>query len=81
MARSRRSGGLVRLGGDSFTWTLAGQVLIAAGQPLILNAVTKLATEYLPAEKRPDGIAYGSAGIFGGMLVGLRPRAGAWELG
>lgn len=72
-------GGLVRLGGDSFTWTLAGQVLIAAGQPLILNAVTKLATEYLPADKRPDGIAYGSAGIFGGMLLGfgLGPALGS----
>lgn len=72
-------GGLVRLGGDSFAWALAGQVLIAAGQPLILNAITKLATEYLPVEKRPDGIAYGSAGIFGGMLIGfgLGPALGS----
>jgi predicted MFS family arabinose efflux permease len=64
-------GGVVRLGGDSFSWALAGQVLIAFGQPLVLNAITKLASEYLPAEKRPEGISYGSAGIFGGMLLGL----------
>ncbi|HEV7162165.1 MAG TPA: MFS transporter [Solirubrobacteraceae bacterium] len=72
-------GGLVRLGGGSFAWALAGQVIIAAGQPLILNGITKLATEYLPADKRPDGIAYGSAGIFGGMLVGfgLGPALGS----
>jgi predicted MFS family arabinose efflux permease len=64
-------GGLVRLGGDSFGVALAGQVLVAFGQPLVLNAITKLASEYLPAEKRPEGISYGSAGIFGGMLLGL----------
>ncbi len=72
-------GGLVRLGGSSFGWALAGQVIIAAGQPLVLNAITKLATEYLPAETRPDGIAYGSAGIFAGMLIGfgLGPALGS----
>jgi predicted MFS family arabinose efflux permease len=64
-------GGLVRLGGQSFEWALAGQVLVAFGQPFVLNAITKLASEYLPSEKRPDGISYGSAGIFGGMLLGL----------
>jgi predicted MFS family arabinose efflux permease len=46
-------------------------LLVAFGQPLILNAITKLASEYLPAEKRPEAISYGSAGIFGGMLLGL----------
>jgi len=46
-------------------------VLVAVGQPFVLNAITKLAGEYLPAEKRPEGISYGSAGIFGGMLLGL----------
>jgi predicted MFS family arabinose efflux permease len=65
------AGGLVRLGGDSFGVALAGQVLVAFGQPLVLNAITKLASEYLPTDKRPEGISYGSAGIFGGMLLGL----------
>jgi predicted MFS family arabinose efflux permease len=65
------AGGLVRLGGDTFAWALAGQLLVAFGQPLVLNAITKLASEYLPAEKRPEAISYGSAGIFGGMLLGL----------
>jgi predicted MFS family arabinose efflux permease len=64
-------GGLVRLGGDGFGVALAGQVLVAIGQPFVLNAITKLASEYLPADKRPEGISYGSAGIFGGMLLGL----------
>jgi predicted MFS family arabinose efflux permease len=64
-------GGIVRLGSDAFSVALAGQVLVAFGQPLVLNAITKLASEYLPAEKRPEAISYGSAGIFGGMLLGL----------
>jgi predicted MFS family arabinose efflux permease len=64
-------GGLLRLGGDTFAWALAGQVLIAVAQPLILNAVTGLASSYLGAESRPLGIAVGSAGIFLGMLLSL----------
>jgi predicted MFS family arabinose efflux permease len=65
------AGGLLRLGGDTFAWVLAGQVLIAVAQPLILNAVTGLASSYLSADSRPMGIAVGSAGIFLGMLLSL----------
>ena len=64
-------GGVLRLGGDTFAWALAGQVLIAVAQPLILNAVTGLASGYLGARSRPVGIAIGSAGIFLGMLLSL----------
>jgi predicted MFS family arabinose efflux permease len=65
------AGGLLRLGGDTFAWALAGQVLIAVAQPLVLNAVTGLASGYLSARARPAGIAVGSAGIFLGMLLSL----------
>ncbi len=64
-------GGVVRLGGDTFAWALGGQVMIAVGQPLILNAVTGLASGYLSERSRPLGIAVGSAGIFLGMLMSL----------
>jgi predicted MFS family arabinose efflux permease len=70
--------GVLRLGGDTFAWALAGQVLIAVAQPLIavaqpliLNVVTGLASGYLSARSRPVGIAIGSAGIFLGMLLSL----------
>ena len=33
-------GGVVRLGGDSFGWALAGQLMVAVAQPLVLNAIT-----------------------------------------
>ncbi len=64
-------GGVVRLTDDTFMWALIGQLLVAIAQPLILNAVTGLASGYLTPASRPLGIALGSAGIFLGMLVSL----------
>jgi predicted MFS family arabinose efflux permease len=64
-------GGLLRLGGPTFAWALGGQLLIAIAQPLVLNAVTGLASAYLSPSSRPTGIAIGSAGIFLGMLCSL----------
>jgi len=64
-------GGLVRLGGETFAWAIAGQALVAIAQPVVLSAVGKLAGEYLPAAQRADGISLGSAGNFVGMLVAL----------
>jgi predicted MFS family arabinose efflux permease len=64
-------GGLVRLGGETFAWAMAGQVIVAVAQPIVLSAVSKLASEYLPADQRATGIAVGSAGNFVGMLIAL----------
>jgi predicted MFS family arabinose efflux permease len=64
-------GGLLRLGGDTFAWAMAGQVTVAVAQPVVLSAVSKLAGEYLPVEQRAAGIALGSAGGFVGMLIAL----------
>jgi len=72
-------GGLVRLGGETFAWAMAGQVIVAIAQPVVLSGVSKLACEYLPAEQRATGIAVGSAGSFVGMLLALvlGPTVGA----
>jgi len=64
-------GGVLRLVAADYAWALAGQVLVAVAQPLVLNAVTKVAVAYLPVRLRPHGIAVGSAGIFGGMVLAL----------
>ena len=64
-------GGLARLIAPDFIWALVGQLLVAVAQPLVLNAVTKVASEYLPPRLRPHGIAIGSAAIFVGMLLAL----------
>ncbi|HXE45432.1 MAG TPA: MFS transporter [Conexibacter sp.] len=64
-------GALVRLGGDRFAWALAGQLLVAIAQPFVLNAVTKLASEYVAPAARPAAISLGSGGTFVGLLLGL----------
>ncbi len=64
-------GGALRLGGQTFAWAMAGQAAVAIAQPLVLNAVGKLAAEYLPAEERAAGIAVGAGAGFAGMLVAL----------
>ncbi len=45
------AGGLLRLGGDTFAWAMAGQVTVAVAQPVVLSAVSKLAGEYLPVDQ------------------------------
>jgi predicted MFS family arabinose efflux permease len=65
------AGGLLRLGGDSFGFALAGQSLVALAQPVMMSAVSKLAGEYLPTGERAAGIAAASAAGFVGMLVAL----------
>jgi predicted MFS family arabinose efflux permease len=65
------AGALLRLGGDAFAWALAGQLLVAVGQPFVLNAVTKLASEYVAPAGRPVAISIGSGGTFVGLLLGL----------
>jgi predicted MFS family arabinose efflux permease len=65
------AGALVRLGGDAYGWALAGQLLVALGQPFVLNAVTKLASEYVAPPARAAAISIGSGGTFVGLLLGL----------
>jgi predicted MFS family arabinose efflux permease len=65
------AGALLRLGGDSFGWALGGQLLVAIAQPFVINAVTKLASEYVAPDARPAAISLGAGGTFVGMLLGL----------
>jgi predicted MFS family arabinose efflux permease len=73
-------GALVRTLGHGFAPVLAGQLVIAVGQPAVLNAVTGLATRCLAEADRPIGIAVGSAGTFLGFVeafvLGLTLGAG-----
>lgn len=62
-------GGLLRLvSAGSFGWALAGQVAIAAGQPLVLNSITKVAARYFPARERTAAISIGSVSLYIGIL-------------
>lgn len=66
------SGALLRLAGpQSFGWALAGQAVIAAGQPLVLNAITKIAARYFPEQERTAAVSVGSAALFAGILAAV----------
>ena len=46
-------GGLLRLAGpSSYGWAVAGQLVIAAGQPFVFNSIPKVAARYFPASER-----------------------------
>lgn len=65
-------GALIRLiAPTSFGWQLAGMLVIAAGQPLVLNSVTKTAAHYFPAPERAMAISIGTAALFVGILVAV----------
>jgi predicted MFS family arabinose efflux permease len=62
-------GAALRLAGDSYEWALAGQIIVAIGQPLVLNAIPLVARNYLAEKDRAAGIALASAGTFAGMVA------------
>jgi predicted MFS family arabinose efflux permease len=64
-------GALLRLAGDDYAWALLGQLVVGVAQPLVLNAITGVASRYLPPGDRPKGIAIGSASTFAGLIVGF----------
>jgi predicted MFS family arabinose efflux permease len=63
------AGGLVRLIGDGYAAVLAGQCLVSAAQPFVLNAITGFAHRYLVTADRAKGIAAASAATFAGMIA------------
>jgi fucose permease len=52
-----------------YEYSLAGQIIISVGQPLVLNGINKLASLYVTPERRPVAIAIGSASLFVGILI------------
>ena len=65
-------GGLLRLANpSSYGWALAGQFVAAAGQPLVLNSITKVAARYFPPEERTTAISVGSAALYVGILAAV----------
>ena len=66
------TGGLLRLAGPtSYGWAVAGQFVIACGQPLVLNSITKVAARYFPTGERTAAISIGSAALFVGVLAAV----------
>jgi len=55
----------------SFGWQLAGMLIIAAGQPLVLNSITKIAARYFSPTERAIAISIGTAALFAGILAAV----------
>jgi predicted MFS family arabinose efflux permease len=65
-------GALLRLiAPSSLTVQLIGQFVIAAGQPFVLNSITKVAARYFPGSQRATAIAVGSVALFLGILASV----------
>lgn len=54
---------------SSYAWVFAGQLILSAGQPLVLNASTKIAARYFPPTERTAAISVASAAQFVGILA------------
>ena len=64
--------GLLRgLMGRDYTWVLVSQILIAVGQPFLLNAVTKVAARWFPIRERATASGLGTLAMYLGISAGL----------
>lgn len=61
-------------GSSSYPVVLVGQVVMSVGQPLVLNASTKVAARYFPPTQRTAAISVASAAQFVGILVAAVSR-------
>ena len=65
-------GALIRIvAPSSFAMQLTGQFVIAAGQPFVLNSITKVAARYFPKQERATAISIGSVALFAGILASV----------
>jgi predicted MFS family arabinose efflux permease len=63
-------GALVRvIAPTSFGCQMVRQVVIAAGQPLVLNSINKVVGRYFPEPQRATAISIGSVALFAGILA------------
>ncbi len=66
---------------ESYGWVLAGQIVLSAGQPLVLNATTKVAARWFPATERTRAIAVGGGAQFVGILLAATTAAPLLDTG
>lgn len=61
--------GLRMVDSSSYATVFAGQLVMSIGQPLVLNASTKVAARYFPPGERTAAISVASAAQFVGILI------------
>ena len=76
------AGAIIRVfGPSSFGVQFAGQVVIAAGQPFVLNSITKVAARYFPQHERATAISIASVALFIGILASVLIAAPLFSAG
>ncbi len=55
----------------SYDWQRVGMIVIAIGQPFVLNAINKVAARYFPPSERAAAISIGTAALFVGILAAV----------
>ena len=66
------AGAIIRVAApSSFGVQLTGMVVIAAGQPFVLNSITKVAARYFPQPERATAISIGTVALFIGILASV----------
>jgi len=64
--------GLLRgLASDNYNLVLLAQVGIAAGQPFLLNSITKVAARWFPIKERATASGLGTLAMYFGILLGI----------
>ncbi|MCJ7518718.1 MAG: MFS transporter [Anaerolineaceae bacterium] len=64
--------GLLRgLAGSNYSLALFAQIMIAVGQPFILNAITSVAARWFAPDERATASGLGSLSIYLGILAGM----------
>lgn len=56
---------------STYAWLFAMQVLLALGQPFVINGIPAAAARLVPERARPAAIAVASAAMFLGMILAL----------
>ncbi|HVK23256.1 MAG TPA: MFS transporter [Actinokineospora sp.] len=56
---------------DTYEAALVGQVLVAVAQPVLANAITRVAAGYLRPDDRPLGISIGAGATYVGMIAAI----------
>ncbi|RLV48483.1 MFS transporter [Nocardioides mangrovicus] len=66
---------------SSYAVVLVGQVVMSVGQPLVLNASTKIASRYFPPAQQTTAIAIASAAQFVGILLAVLTSGSLYDAG
>lgn len=76
------AGALIRVvSPESFGWQLAGQIVISAGQPLVLNSINKVAARQFAPQERATAISIGTAALFVGILAAVLMAGPVFDAG